>query len=133
MELYTSGHTSEKKRRLQPLLLVSLKNQETPLPFKATHPGILIFDELKFRSISQVELAARMGVQKSLLNELIKGKRAVNAEIALLLEQILEIPAEYWMKLQAQYELDHARIQQKTIDRLAHAANWKKPNATPTN
>mgnify|MGYP000529445166 FL=1 len=66
-------------------------------------------------------------------SELIKGKRAVNAEIALLLEQILEIPAEYWMKLQAQYELDHARIQQKTIDRLAHAANWKKPNATPTN
>jgi hypothetical protein len=39
---------------------------------------------------------------------------------------IFEIPAEYWMRLQAQYELDHARIQQKTIDRLAHAAKWDK-------
>lgn len=106
-----------------------MKKQETLLPYKATHPGSLISEELKFRSITQVELAARMGVQKSLLNELIKGKRAVNAELALLLEQILEIPAEYWMRLQAQYELDHARIQQKTIERLSKAANWKNTSA----
>lgn len=108
-----------------------MKHQEILLPFKATHPGSIIFEELKFRSLTQVELAARMGVQKSLLNELIKGKRSVNAEIALLLEQIFEIPAEYWMRLQAQFELDHARIQQKTIERLAKASNWTNPPATP--
>ena len=46
---------------------------------------------------------------------------------------IFEIPAEYWMRLQAQYELDHARIQQKTIDRLAHAAKWDKRPLTGSN
>ncbi|MEY4804395.1 MAG: hypothetical protein RL331_914 [Bacteroidota bacterium] len=108
-----------------------MENQKDLTPFKATHPGTLILDEIKFRGVSQVDLAARMGVQKSLLNELIKGKRAVNAELALLLDAILAIPAEYWMKLQAQYELDQARIQQKTIERLAHAANWNKHTSTP--
>jgi hypothetical protein len=44
---------------------------------------------------------------------------------------IFEIPAEHWMRLQAQYELDHARIQQKTIERLVKAANWNNPNTTP--
>lgn len=108
-----------------------MKNQKDPIPHKATHPGTLILDEIKFRGLSQVDLAARMGVQKSLLNELIKGKRAINAELALLLDEILEISAEYWMKLQAQYELDQARIQQKTIERLAHAANWNQHSSTP--
>ena len=103
-----------------------MRNQNEIVPFIASHPGSLILDEIQFRKISQTDLAAQMGIQKSLLNELIKGKRAINADLALLLEQILEIPAEYWMKLQSQYELDHARIQQKTIDRLAHAAKWDK-------
>jgi HTH-type transcriptional regulator/antitoxin HigA len=110
-----------------------MRNQNEIVPFIASHPGSLILDEIQFRKISQTDLAARMGVQKSLLNELIKGKRAVSADVALLLEQILEIPAEYWMKLQSQYELDRARIQQKTIDRLAHSANWDKSPFTGSN
>lgn len=99
------------------------------LPFVATHPGTLILDELVFRKMSQKELALRMGVQKSFLNELIKGKRAVNADTALLLEQIFEISAEYWMSLQSQFELDQARLKQKSKERLANAAAWSSAGA----
>jgi HTH-type transcriptional regulator/antitoxin HigA len=94
------------------------------IPFEASHPGSLILDEIKFRGINQADLAVQMSVQKSLLNEIIKGKRALTADIALLLEKILEIPAQYWMNLQSQYELDLARINEKNIKKLANVEKW---------
>ena len=58
------------------------------LPFEATHPGTLIKDELEVRDdLTQKELAILLGVKPSFLNEIIKGKRPVTADIALLLEK----------------------------------------------
>lgn len=62
-------------------------------PFEPTHPGELIRDELDVRSLSQAKLANQIGVSPSLLNEVINGKRAVNIELALLLEAALGIEA----------------------------------------
>ena len=53
-------------------------------PFELTHPGELIKDELEANSLTQAKLAENIGVKPSLLNEIIKGKRGVNTEIALL-------------------------------------------------
>jgi HTH-type transcriptional regulator/antitoxin HigA len=61
------------------------------IPFKATHPGSILKDELDYRGISQKEFAQDIGMQKTMLNEIIKGKRAITAEIALSLEKSLEI------------------------------------------
>lgn len=101
-----------------------MKTKREIIPFEASHPGTLILDEIEFRGISQVELATQLDVQKSFLNEIIKGKRALTADIAILLENILDISAEYWMKLQSQYELDLARIKEKNIVRLANSESW---------
>ena len=96
------------------------------LPFEATHPGILIKDELEARpDLKQKDLAKELGVKASFLNEIIKGKRPLTADIAILLEKILEIPADYWMKFQSQYEIDKARIKEKNISRLKNIENWK--------
>jgi addiction module HigA family antidote len=56
-------------------------------PFEPTHPGELLRDELEERKITQAKLAEQIGVSPSLINEVIKGKRAVNTELALLLEK----------------------------------------------
>lgn len=101
-----------------------MKNKNEIIPFEASHPGTLILDEIEIRGVSQVDLAIQLTVKKSFLNEIIKGKRALTADIAILLENILEIPAEYWMKLQSQYELDLARIKEKNIVRLANSESW---------
>ena len=96
------------------------------LPFKATHPGVLIKDELDARpNLNQKDLAKEIGVKASFLNEIIKGKRPVTADIAILLENILEIPADYWMKFQSQFEIDKARIKEKNIARLEKIEIWK--------
>lgn len=95
------------------------------IPFEATHPGILIKDELDARNdINQRELAKKMGVKASFINEIIKGKRSVTADIAVVLEKILEISADYWMKFQSQYEIDRARIKEKNIKRIKNIEIW---------
>jgi len=100
--------------------------QNNILPFEATHPGILIKDELDTRpDLKQKDLAIELGVKASFLNEIIKGKRPVTADIAILLEKTLEIPADYWMKFQSQYEIDKARIKEKNITKLRNIEIWK--------
>ncbi|MGQ1948814.1 HigA family addiction module antitoxin [Geofilum sp. OHC36d9] len=103
-----------------------MTTQNNILPFEATHPGILIKDELDARpDLKQKDLAKELGVKASFLNEIIKGKRPVTADIAILLEKIFEIPADYWMKFQSQYEIDKARIKEKNIAKLKNIEIWK--------
>ena len=68
-------------------------------PFEPTHPGELIRDELEARHLSQAKLAGQIGKSPSLLNEVINGKRAVNTELALLLEAALGIEAELFLTI----------------------------------
>ncbi len=94
-------------------------------PFEPTHPGELIRDEINAREdLTQRELAKQLGVKPSFLNEIIKGKRSITASTALLLEEALDIPAEYWMKFQSQYEIDKARVKEKNIRKLKNVKIW---------
>ena len=43
------------------------------------------------------------------LNEIIKGKRAITADTALRLHRYFGVSAEFWMNLQAHYELRIAK------------------------
>lgn len=89
------------------------------LPFEPTHPGELIKDELEARHLSQAKLAEQIGVQPSLLNEIIKAKRGVNTEMALLLEAALEIPAHVWIGLQSDFNMQVAKSDKSFMARLA--------------
>ena len=87
-----------------------MENRQNITPAQTTHPGILIKDEIESNpNLNQRKLAEKMGVQPSFLNEIIKEKRPVTGDTALLLENVFDISAEYWMNFQSQYELDKAR------------------------
>jgi HTH-type transcriptional regulator/antitoxin HigA len=43
------------------------------------------------------------------LSETINGKRSVSLNVALALEKTLDIPADVWMNMQTQYDLDKAK------------------------
>jgi len=105
-----------------------MKTMETReyIPFEATHPGSLIKDELDFRGISQKEFAQDIGMQTTMLNEIIKGKRAVTAEIALILEKGLGIKADSWMRHQVGYDLDCLRIQERNIRKAKEIGIWEQ-------
>ncbi len=87
-------------------------------PIIATHPGEILKDELDFLEISQADFAKTIGFKRSQLNEFIKGKRNLNADMAILLEKTLGIDADFWMEAQKNYDLDSARIRVKGNERL---------------
>ena len=92
------------------LKYLSIMNKENITPFVATHPGEMIKDELRERKLTQKQLAHETGIKPSVLSETINGKRPVSKNVALALEQTLGIPADIWMNLQTQYDLDSVRI-----------------------
>lgn len=76
---------------------------------KPTHPGEILLQEfLGPMSLSQVELAHRMGVPVQRINTLVNGKRDMTAETAILLSRALKTTPEFWMNLQDAYDLYEA-------------------------
>ncbi|MGF1584078.1 MAG: HigA family addiction module antitoxin [Bacteroidales bacterium] len=94
------------------------------IPFEATHPGTVIMDEINARNISQKELAHELGVLPTFLNEILKGKRAITADFAILLEKSLGISADYWMRFQSQFDIDKARLKEKNIRKIELIEIW---------
>lgn len=88
-------------------------------PFEPTHPGELIRDELESLDVTQSKLAEQIGVSPSLLNEVINGKRGVSAELALMLEAAIGVPADVWLKLQADYNMQVAKSNETFMNKLA--------------
>lgn len=86
-------------------------------PFYLTHPGEVIKDELEYRGISQRRLAKEIGVPPSQLNELLNAKRALSAEMALLIEQALGLDAAPLLSLQMKYNLLSAKRNKSFLER----------------
>jgi HTH-type transcriptional regulator/antitoxin HigA len=83
-------------------------------PDVAIPPGELLAEEIEARGISQKELARRMSRPLNDINEIINGKKAITAETALQLEQVMpEIPARFWLNLETDYQLTKAVIKRR--------------------
>ena len=87
-------------------------------PYYLTHPGEVIKDELEARGISQRQLAQSIGVKASQLNELLNAKRALSAEMALLIGQALGLDPAPLLALQTDYNLLSAKRNKSFLERL---------------
>jgi len=75
-----------------------------------THPGVILKQEfLAPLNISQVALAAHLGVPVQRVNELVRGKRGVTPETAWLLSQAFTTTPEFWINLQTAHDLARSR------------------------
>ena len=82
-------------------------------PDVAIHPGEHLAEDLEARGMTQRELARRMGRPPQVINEIVQGKKRITAKTALGLERVLGTPAHIWVGLQADYDLNSARLAQK--------------------
>lgn len=73
-------------------------------------PGQLIESLLMQRGWTQRLLAAVLDMSESTTNKLISGKQAITAEVALVLEEVFQVPAEQFLALQKDYDLARARL-----------------------
>lgn len=73
------------------------------------HPGeVLMEDYIEGFGITQHRLAVAIGVSPRRINEIVHGKRAITADTALRLAKYFETSAQFWLNLQAHYDLDRA-------------------------
>lgn len=80
-------------------------------PLPNIHPGEVLLEEfLKPMDISQNQIARDIGVPPRRINEIVHGKRAVSADTALRLARYFGVSEGFWMGLQADYDLEAARL-----------------------
>jgi addiction module HigA family antidote len=73
------------------------------------HPGEVLLEEfLSPLGLSQNRLALSVGVSPRRINEIVLGKRRVTAETALRLARYFDTTPQFWLGLQADYDLDVA-------------------------
>ncbi len=73
------------------------------------HPGeVLLAEFLQPTNLSQNRLALGIGVPPRRINEIVLGKRGITADTAWRLAKYFNMSPQFWMGLQADYELDMA-------------------------
>jgi len=87
-------------------------------PFYPIHPGEILKEEVEYRGITQCNLAAKMGISYSQLNEILNCKRPVNTEVALMFEAALGLDPEMLVNMQTRYNMQTARKDNSLSKRL---------------
>lgn len=89
-------------------------------------PGQFVQDALEAKSITQKDLSLMLGKSASVINDIIKGKRSINAEIAVLLEAVTDINAAVWMDVQSKYVIAEAYRNEEISTRYSRIKDWLK-------
>ena len=80
------------------------------------HPGeILNEDFLGPLGVTQYRLAQAVSVPPRRINEIVHGKRAITADTALRLARYFGTTPDFWINLQAQYDLRQAEKSLKQV------------------
>ena len=82
----------------------------------AIHPGEFLKEMLEDLGTSQAEFARAIGVSSMRVSHVVNGTRPVTAELALLFGRAFGQSPQYWLNLQAGYDLKTAERAMK--DRL---------------
>ena len=93
-------------------------------PQTAFHPGETLREKLEETGMSAKEFAIRTGKPEKTISAVINGKSSVTPEMAVLFENVLKIPASFWLRKQKRYDEYLARQKQK--QELEKAKDWAR-------
>jgi len=86
---------------------VDLKDVTTGRRVPPVHPGHILRDDfLVPMDLSVYALAKAVNVPRSRVNDIVLGRRGISAETALRLARYLGTTPEFWVNLQARYDLE---------------------------
>ena len=75
---------------------------------QAVHPGEVLREELDELAITPTELARQIAVPPNRVGQIIAGKRSITGDTALRLGHWFGAEPQFWLNLQAQYDLAQA-------------------------
>jgi antitoxin HigA-1 len=83
-----------------------MSTKKIPYP----HPGdVLKQDWMEPLGLSAYKIAKALGVSQTAVGEILAGRRSISPEMALRLEKLTGVSADFWLGLQAGYDLSCAR------------------------
>lgn len=81
------------------------------MPMKSpAHPGLGLRDDIEALGWTVAEAAEALGVKRQQLYNVINGKSAITADMAIRLEKGIGSTAEHWLRMQTAYDLAQARL-----------------------
>lgn len=99
---------------------------------RAVHPGEILKDELDELGVSPTEFARQIDVPPNRVSQIIAGKRSITGDTALRFGHWFDTDPQFWLNLQAQFDL--VRADQQTGEAIRHLptrANHQTPPAQP--
>jgi addiction module HigA family antidote len=73
-------------------------------------PGVILREEfMEPLGLSAYRVAKECGLSHPAMSEILRGKRGISAETALRLGVYFSVEPEFWIRLQADYDLRKAR------------------------
>lgn len=88
------------------------------------HPGETLAEKLEEINMGPKEFAIRTGKPEKTINAVLKGESSITPDMAVLFEDVLHIPARFWLK--RQYEYDEYMARQKRQQVIELAKDWAK-------
>ncbi len=85
------------------------RSRSTTAKLKPVHPGEILRETLGDLHISMNCLAQDIRVPANRISAIVAGSRSVTGETALRLARYFKTTPQYWMNLQARYDLESAR------------------------
>lgn len=76
----------------------------------AVAPGEYLEEWIEDQGLSQQQVADLLGSSRKQVNEIVNGRAPVTSDTAMRLERVVGIPAKTWLKYEALYRADLARI-----------------------
>ncbi len=96
------------------------------MPRSAIHPGEQLAEELRELGMSAAELARQIKVPVNRVTAILNGQRGVSADTALRLGHWFGASPEFWLNLQAIYDLRLARAEAgDAVEKLPTRAAYK--------
>lgn len=93
------------------------------------HPGEHLAEELDALQMSAAELARKLDVPASRVTQILNGSRSITGDTALRLAHFFGTSAQFWLNLQALYDLRTA--QEKVGKQIAALPRLRRRDAIP--
>jgi addiction module HigA family antidote len=99
------------------------KNQY--IPQTVSHPGTTLEAKIQEMEMSVSEFAVRAGKPEETILAVIRGESSITPELAVIFEDITQIPAHFWIARQRNY--DDAIARKHTLQRVGISYDWANP------
>ncbi len=93
-------------------------------PESVTHPSEFLIEILEEQQMGAKEFAVKTGKPEKTISAVLKGRSSITPEMAILFEQVLKVPAHFWIESQKNYDEYKARLDYQ--ENIEMAKEWVK-------